>query len=810
MWRRLDTRIVVLFLTLLLLIQLASFAVVRTFIARSAEGVVAADLATAEKVLRRLLDQKATRLTESAKLLAADYGFRDAIATSDSETISDALLNQANRIGASGALFADARFTLKAATGDDGARFLPAARALASASRGQDGARVVLDDARANLIVAVPIRAPVLVGWIALRFAIGRTLLEDLLSLTNVEGSILIRDSAWAPWQVQETLAADDKARELARLVLAEAAGPRSVTLGSGRPGAGANPQGLGGQGDTYVMQQSPLAEDGGRKAIVALALSTSKATAPYRHLQSQLLVLTAVGAVLFAIGSWFTARRVTRPIKQLTRSAERLGAGDYDVVIEAGGKDEVGELARRFEHMRVDIRERDQRISRLAFWDELTGMPNRAQFVDRLTAAIAEAAAGETPLSVLMLDVDRFKQINDVLGHAFGDRLLKVLAERLRSDAVRPQDFVARLGGDEFGLMLPGADRELAERVAHRIRGALDRPVKLDDQTVDLGAGIGVACVPMHGTTAAQVLMHAEAAMYSAKARASGVVVFDSSLDVSSSRTLSLLTELRGAIERGELELHLQPKVGLATGRICGAEALVRWRHPERGMIPPTQFVPFLEQTGQIRMLTHWALQRAAATWCQLRDRGRAMPIAVNLSPRDLIDQDLPLKLEKLIAGYRLGPGALSLEITESATMDDPQRAMQTLARLDAMGIELSIDDFGTGYSSLAYLKKLPVRNLKIDRSFVMNMEKDAADAQIVRSTIDLAHNLGLSVVAEGVETTRSWSMLRHWRCDDAQGYLIARPMPLADFQTWAEGWHMPQVEPFETAEKVPRLSVV
>lgn len=783
-WRRLDTRIVALFLSLLLLIQLATLAAIRATIERSAGQAVAGDLATGEKVLRQLLDQKAVRLTESARLLAADFGFRDAIATSDSETIGDALLNQANRIGANGALFADARFELKASTGDDTARLLPKVKALAS-KRSQDAGRLVVDRSGADLLVTVPVRAPVVIGWIALRFSLNRVLLSDLESLTGVKGTILIGDLADpSHWLVHESLLPPDQARHLADRARAD---PRAATvmLEAGLPASDA--------AGRYGLRLAGLGEDDGRSVTALLIRSTAEATAPYRRLQWALLGLTALGAGLFAVGSWFTARRVTRPIKQLTRSAERLGAGDYDTPIEATGDDEVGELARRFEQMRVDIRGRDLRISRLAYWDELTGLPNRAQFLDRLGTAIDEARPTRASLSVLMLDVDRFKQINDVLGQAFGDRLLCLLAERLRAELVRPEELVARLGGDEFAVLLPGMGTAGALAVATRVGRLLDRPVSLDDNTVDLAAGIGVASWPADGDTPELLLTHVEAALHAAKSRQAGVVVYDPALDANSDSSLSLLTEFRAALEHGHLELHLQPKVSLATGRVEGAEALVRWRHPARGLIPPIQFVPFLEQTGQIRLLTHWVLARSAAIWCELAAQGRKLQIAVNLSARDLMDQDFPAKLRKLLAGHRLDAGALSLEITESAMMDDPQRAMQTLASLHDMGIALSIDDFGTGYSSLAYLKRLPVSTLKIDRSFVMNMESEPADAQIVRSTIDLAHNLGLTVVAEGIETIRTWNLLRQLGCDVGQGYLIARPLPLPEFPSWVDRWQPP-----------------
>jgi EAL domain-containing protein (putative c-di-GMP-specific phosphodiesterase class I) len=255
------------------------------------------------------------------------------------------------------------------------------------------------------------------------------------------------------------------------------------------------------------------------------------------------------------------------------------------------------------------------------------------------------------------------------------------------------------------------------------------------------------------------------------------------------------MLGELRQAVDFGQLQLYMQPKVNLRTGRVVGAEALLRWNHPQRGAVPPMRFIPFAEQTGFVRVLTSWMIERTAITWRALRSQGLHMKLSVNLSTRDLMDKDLPDKIGRLLATHAVEPGALILEITESAIMDDPQRALQTLERLHEMGMKLSIDDFGTGYSSLAYLKRLPVDELKIDKSFVMNMESDIHDAKIVRSTVDLAHNLGLSVVAEGMESAKSWKLLAGLRCDEAQGFFISKPMPAEQFPQWARLWTPPHI---------------
>jgi diguanylate cyclase (GGDEF)-like protein len=522
----------------------------------------------------------------------------------------------------------------------------------------------------------------------------------------------------------------------------------------------------------------------------VLLLRSVSGAVAPFLDMQKWLLAVTLAGVAVFAIGSVVFARRITTPLRALAVASERLGRGDYTQALQASGRrDEIGALATAYDHMRVNIAAHASEIRQLAYWDRLTGLPNRAQFRDAVQAAIAAGVPDGAPLAVLMLDLDRFKHVNDVLGYRFGDALLKAVAERIAGQAVRTGDLVARLSGDEFALLLPGADAERALAVAERIAGVFELPLLLEDQTVDVSAGIGIACWPAHAKDADALLSRAEVAMYAAKRKTAAALVYDPAIDAGSAQTLSLLSELRRALENDELRLFLQPKIALASGALVGAEALVRWQHPTRGMVPPMQFIPFAEQTGFVRLLTLWMFEAAARESAALAALG-VQRVAVNLSTRDLLDADLPHKLDAILRRHKVSARAFCLEITESAIMDEPQRAQATLNALSAAGFKLSIDDFGTGYSSLAYLKRLPVDELKIDKSFVMAMETDAEDAKIVRSTIDLAHNLGLSVVAEGVENAAVMAQLRALDCDEAQGYHMSRPLPAAELAAFARRW--------------------
>jgi diguanylate cyclase (GGDEF)-like protein len=504
---------------------------------------------------------------------------------------------------------------------------------------------------------------------------------------------------------------------------------------------------------------------------------------------QVWLALIALVGLVLFGAGSVWAARSITRPLHRLVRASQRLGNGDDDQPLQHTGRGgEIDALVLAFDQMRVSVVAQRQQIRALAFHDRLTGLPNRLQFRDDVQQAITESEIHGRPLAVLMLDLDRFKHVNAVLGHAFGDRLLERVAQRLQQ-VVREGDVVARLGGDAFALLMHDADLALAEGVARRIATAFELPLTVNDHAVDLSAGIGIAGWPVHAGDVDALLGRAEVAMHAAKRGTAGSQVYDPAVDSASALNLALLGELRRALERNELRLFLQPKIDITTGAVCGAEALVRWQHPERGLAPPMEFIPLAEQTGFVRQLTLWMFDQAANEQVALAMLG-VRRVSVNLSTRDLLDQNLPDKLDAILRRHRAVADGFCLEITERALMDDPLRAEAMLNRLAERGFKLSIDDFGTGYSSLASLKKLPVHELKIDKRFVMAMEADAGDARIVRSTIALAHNLGLTVVAEGIENEAVLMLLHALQCDEGQGYHMSEPLPVAAFCDWVARW--------------------
>jgi diguanylate cyclase (GGDEF)-like protein len=418
------------------------------------------------------------------------------------------------------------------------------------------------------------------------------------------------------------------------------------------------------------------------------------------------------------------------------------------------------------------------------AVHDALTGLPNRSLFRHQIEQVVNAGRRADRTAAVMLIDLDHFKEINDTLGHHAGDRLLQEVSERLRS-SLDEQDMVARLGGDEFGVLLPDMPgHDEAGAVAQHLLNQLREPFSIEGLTLEVDASIGIACAPEHGSAVEQLIQRADIAMYAAKEGGRGHLLFEPQLDRYSPRRLSLAGALRSAIADGEVVLYFQPKAELATGQIIGVEALARWEHPRLGLIGPSEFVPIAEQTGLIGPLTSHVLEQALRQLAAWAKEGEELSVAVNLSARSFLDAHLAVDIPRLLERTGVDAQRLELEITESMLMLDPARAKATLERLSAIGLSLSVDDFGTGYSSLANLKRLPVDVIKIDKSFVIDMPHDASDAAIVRSTIDLAHNLGLKVVAEGVESHEAWRRLQDLGCDLAQGFHVSRPLP-ADAMT-------------------------
>jgi diguanylate cyclase (GGDEF)-like protein len=760
----LRARIALVFVILMLVAQAAAYFVINSVIVKNAHRGAEEQLAVAERVFEQVLHSNSEQLTQAASVAAADFGFREAVATHDSKTVASALQNHGERIHADIVMLVDLDGKLIADNhgGDHEGAAFPFPNLIKTVARQGDASSFGMIDGRAYQLVVVPVKAPITIAWVVMGFAIDDALSREMSTLTSLDVSFLGVDTT-GQWAV----------------------------LASSLPAATR----------TTLKGQEQLADEGfvtrvvslhseGRTIAVLLERSLIEALAPYHRLQSALLLITIFGVLISIVGSMLTARSVTRPIAALTQFSQRIGQGDYTQAIEIVQNDEIGQLAQAFNVMQEGIAEREKRITELAYMDRLTGLPNRALFNDRLQQAIASAQRNGKPLAIMMMDLDRFKYVNDTLGHPIGDMLLCEVAKRLRSTLQRQTDTVARLGGDEFAVLLPNDDLPAARLLATRLLHALEQPIMIEGQLVDVGASIGIVTFPANGNDMNVLLRRADIAMYVAKRSNLGFALYDERHDQNNAERLSLMSELRQAVEEDELTLYYQPKVDLATHRVNAVEALVRWDHPTRGFVSPDQFIPFAEQTGYIKTISRWVADKAIAQCAAWRARGIDIEVSVNVSARELIQSSLPEIFLALLQKHDVPPASIWIEITESAIMDDPNHAIETLDRLHALGIRLSIDDFGTGYSSLSYLKRMPVDELKIDKSFVMGMANHKDDETIVRSTIDLGHNMGLKVVAEGVEDESMMLRLKELHCDLAQGFHLSRPLPPAKLELWLSGW--------------------
>jgi diguanylate cyclase (GGDEF)-like protein len=752
-------RIVVVFVGLLVLVMGLVLALVHT----SSEQIVGnesrRELATGSKVFARLVEQNQRQLETAATVLSADFAFREAIATQDQPTMRSVIVNHARRIHAQVMMVGGTDGTLIASTQRevaDGSAFPFPDLIAAAEDAGKSAGFKQMRNGQLYQVVLVPIMAPRRIAWVAMGFRVDDRWARDLAEVTGLVVHI-IRAGSGQP------------------VVLAGSSEP------SARPGfAGAmltegSLQEIG--GDQFLTMRMPL--DGDVQAV--LQFPVRHVRAPFSVLLARLLMVVGAGTIVFAAGSAMLARRIVRPLGDLSEAAQRIAMGDYCQPLPTLPPDEIGQLATSFAHMRDGIASREERIARLAYVDMLTDLPNRTRFLEQFEQIPAGCSG-----VVAVLNIDRFALINNALGYPVGDRLLRAVGGRL-SQLLPENGMVARLWADQFAFLLKQSGVDAARKLAEDVQAALRDPITLDGQRLDISGSLGIALYPQDGPDAGTLLRRAEQAMAQAKQRHSGVGFAADVGAEPAHEQLSLIGDMRHAMATGAFMLVYQPKLALRSNRVVAAEALLRWQHPERGMIPPIRFIPFAEQTGFIREVTPWVLESVVRQLARWQESGLVLTISANLSALDLLDPALSQRVRELLQRYGVPPGRLCLEITESALMADPAAAMEHLAELAALGVKLSIDDYGVGQASLAYLKTLPVNELKLDRSFVTSVDQTPRNAAIVQSTIMLSHALGLSVVAEGVETEAEQAWLLENGCDIGQGYGIARPMPPQQFEEWA-----------------------
>lgn len=515
--------------------------------------------------------------------------------------------------------------------------------------------------------------------------------------------------------------------------------------------------------------------------------ISTAEASQLTRDVLSEERPIRGLTAIIYIVSFiiliFFITRRLQKFTNYVVKFSEEMNLKKIDLV---NSGDEITILEKNFNRLAEAVQTETQTLTRQALHDPLTDLPNRKLLHNRLQQEILRGARKSKQLVLIMSDLNHFKEINDTLGHHIGDLILQQTGERL-FNIFRKTDTVARLGGDEFSVLLPETSLSQAIILTRKVLEDFNRPFIVDGHTLDVDISIGLAEYPTHGDDVNILLQRADIAMYIAKENKLGYSIYDHDKDTYSIGRLALMNEFRDAIENQEsLEVYFQPQINLNTRKVIGAEALLRWNHPQRGFIQPDEFIPLAEQTGLIKPLTLWVLEQAISQCATWKSRNINLTVSVNLSVHNLHDSNLLEYILKLLGQHNLSPDCLILEISEADIMSEPFRAKQTLENIKNTGINLSVDDFGTGYSSLSYLKKLPVNEIKIDRSFIMEMTEDDDDDIVVLATIELAHNLGLKIVAEGVHDEHTWNRLKDLDCDIAQGYFISKALSANAFTAW------------------------
>lgn len=738
-------------LMLLTIVPLAVAQVVTMLaVMRTVESDVAAraheSLVIGGEVVHEYLASRGEQLRTSVEVLSSDFGLKEATATGDAETIRSVLDNHSRRVRADMAMLIDLEGRLVASSVDT--------ESFPVHLLTEDETTVVIDGTAYHVFV-VPLRAPTTIAWVLLGFRIDEQLVERIAALTGLDVSIVTSPQ--------------DSARVLVSSTEEFGAGTIAAAI----------------FGDEQLLTE-PVSFVGDSSGVhVILQRSLAEAMLPYVEARRGLVFFGAALLVFVAVAGILFSTTISRPLHSLASAAQRMIAGNYDGDIVVRSRDEFGKLASSFNAMRLAIAEREQRISHQAMHNDLTDLPNRYKVLQSLTGLIEDARTRKRDIAVLALRIARLSEISSTLGHKASDELVIQAARHLHAN-LGEGDILGHIGANEFILIMPGAATDDALARVDRIEHMLSSGVTLDNTDIALQTEAGIAEFPRHGDNAADLLRFASIARADARAGNDRVRVYETGREEEFVRRLRVVNDLRSAIRHREIDVYYQPKTCLEDGSVCGAEALVRWHHQEMGFLGPDQFIPAAEQAGTIVHLTRYVLSTAVEQLRRWQDYGFDLGVAVNLSARDLTDEYLPYHVLQLLKDHGVAPQSLTLEVTESSIMEDLGRSVLVLQCLRDIGVRISIDDFGTGHSSLAQLRNIPVHELKIDKSFVMDLCSDRQNKAIVKATIELAHSLGLSVVAEGVEDEQTMRRISSLGVEVAQGYFISKPVPAPDLTEW------------------------
>ena len=760
-FRSLSARLTVQFALLFAVAMLGVSAALSTFIAGSASRQVESQLQASGAVYDRLWQQRVRELQGAAQLLSRDYGFRAAVATGDTATMESALGNAAARLRVRTAFIVSLDGSVHGLADQ---RMIKEAENLWDPLDSGRLRGVTVLGGSPRQLVAAPVMAPSLIGWVVFAADLDAREMRSLerLSAIPLNAGVVIRDED--RWKAPAgTMLDATAARSLEEHLKGSSAFEMRV------------------DDEPSITLAKPLETLlPGNDVLLILAYPKSEALAGARKLQVALGVMTLLGLLLAAFATWRAAGRITEPLARLDHAASRLATGEH-VKVHVRGEDELARLATTFNEMSDKIEERERRITQLAFNDVLTGLPNRTMFQQQLEHVYRTIDDGDSLVALHCLDLDQFKVINDTLGHPAGDALLIEAGRRIR-DVARGQ-FVARLGGDEFVvLQTVSGDRNAIDRLAENLIEAIARPLNIDGNELMPSTSVGIAIAPADGVDSGTLLRNADLALYRAKEAGRGTFAFfEESLNRRAQDRRRLETDLRLALERGEFELFYQPLFDLESNRIGSFEALIRWNHPERGLVSPADFIAVAEETGIIVPMGAWALQEACRQARQWPDDVR---VAVNVSPVQFHRGGLNETIMQALALSRLQPNRLEIEITESVFLDGSDQILKLLHSLRSIGVRVALDDFGTGYSSLSYLQSFPFDKIKIDRSFIENILTRPGASAIVAAITELAHALGMETTAEGVEDNAQLAELRSRGCSSVQGFLFAKPMRVGEVE--------------------------
>lgn len=752
-------RLLALIIGLVVLTQTVTLIAVLARTAGDVQARAEEQLRSGSSVVEEFVHSQAAQLANGVAVLAADFGLREAVASGDKVTILSAASNHAARIGADLVLLMSASGQVLASSAPLASSESVLLRELIAGAAGSpDEAHFIVLGGRCYQLFLAPVRAPNVIGWAAMGFKVDDGLAKRIGDVVGVNVTLLVqgRDGVLI---AASTLPTAERALLVANHgadVMTDA--PRIETVGAGR----------------YLSFARRL--DPRSPVIVLLQKPMTDVLAPYHEVRDALFLIGGIALLLAVAVGLLLGRGATRPLGDLVSAARRIQGGKYDTAVKPSGGEEFRALAATLNAMQQDIAERELRITHAAYHDPLTDLPNRAYAERHLDQLLRETP--QAPSAVIVVDVRNVREINTSLGYQVGDEALREAARRLRQNS-GSGDLVARLAANQFLIVARHCSSGRALLLAEQLAGVIRAGFHVSSLSLELHVAAGVCSAPEHGETSSELLRRAQIALEDCEEARGRVALYRPGRDTEHRRRLALAADLRRAVEQSELALVYQPKVSVATRTVTSFEALVRWNHPQLGAISPGEFVPIAERTGSSRRLTSWVLGAAIRQMAEWRKSGLDVDVAVNLSAPDILDASLADEIMGALKRHGVEPTRLALEITESAAMRDAPLAARNMQLLRIAGIRFAIDDFGTGYSSLSQLSRLPVDELKIDRSFIMHAHERRDDATIVRSTIELAHSMGLKVVAEGVETALGWNLLRRLGCDFAQGYLISKPLP-------------------------------